>query len=260
MLDRGGWFGELHKKRRALDRLLPTIRATVDPLLRDLYIARAAEKTGIAKEVLLREFAGGAVGMDGGVSTVGSLRDSEATGSSSGVHPHGPTVRSRQSPTGRRTNHTHRGIAAERELTRAMLADPLRVEPIAEKVGPDRFRDPHYRAIFSAMLTLGDAYTPEQLADQLPFDTIDIVNDLLSEPDLQVDPDKTVDASVSAIEMRDLDDRLAEIDTLTALADDTQKDELMAEKRRLLKEIELSGQPMARGFKFLKTRRSRTRE
>ncbi|HVZ48608.1 MAG TPA: DNA primase, partial [Gemmatimonadaceae bacterium] len=36
LLERGGWFADLQRKRRALDRLLPTIRATSDPITRDL--------------------------------------------------------------------------------------------------------------------------------------------------------------------------------------------------------------------------------
>ena len=31
ILERQGWFADLHKRRRAIDRLLPTIRATADP-------------------------------------------------------------------------------------------------------------------------------------------------------------------------------------------------------------------------------------
>jgi DNA primase len=47
ILERAGWFAELQKKRRALDRLLPTIRATSDELMRDLYVGRASEITGV---------------------------------------------------------------------------------------------------------------------------------------------------------------------------------------------------------------------
>ncbi|OLE14491.1 MAG: DNA primase, partial [Gemmatimonas sp. 13_1_20CM_3_60_15] len=43
LLERAGMFAELHKKRRALDRLLPTIRAAADQITRDLYLARASE-------------------------------------------------------------------------------------------------------------------------------------------------------------------------------------------------------------------------
>src|SRR4029079_7518399 len=40
ILQRSDWFADLRRKREALDKLLPTIRAASDPLLRDLYIAR----------------------------------------------------------------------------------------------------------------------------------------------------------------------------------------------------------------------------
>ena len=41
LLERGGWFADLRKKRQALDRLLPTLRATSDPLTRDMYLGHA---------------------------------------------------------------------------------------------------------------------------------------------------------------------------------------------------------------------------
>src|SRR5258706_1902852 len=58
LLERAGMFAELHKKRRALDRLLPSVRATSDQIMRDLYITRASEVSGVAREVLLRELNG----------------------------------------------------------------------------------------------------------------------------------------------------------------------------------------------------------
>ena len=58
LLERAGMFAELHKKRRALDRLLPTVRATSDEIMRDLYITRASEVSGVAREVLVRELSG----------------------------------------------------------------------------------------------------------------------------------------------------------------------------------------------------------
>jgi len=55
ILDRKGFFGSLPGRRRALDRLLPTIRAAADQITRDLYISRVAEVAGIRKDVLQRE-------------------------------------------------------------------------------------------------------------------------------------------------------------------------------------------------------------
>src|SRR5947208_10060735 len=55
ILDRKGFFGTLPGRRRALDRLLPTIRAAADLITRELYISRAAEVAGVRKDVLERE-------------------------------------------------------------------------------------------------------------------------------------------------------------------------------------------------------------
>jgi DNA primase len=55
MLDERGFFDDIEGVRRALDRLLPTLRATVDPALRDIYTARVAERTGVRRETLERE-------------------------------------------------------------------------------------------------------------------------------------------------------------------------------------------------------------
>src|SRR5882672_10299889 len=58
ILSRKGFFGTLPGRRRALDRLLPTIRAAADPITRELYISRVAEAAGIRKDVLEREVSG----------------------------------------------------------------------------------------------------------------------------------------------------------------------------------------------------------
>ena len=57
LLDHKGWFGDVHKAREALDRLLPTLRAASDEVTRELYISRVAERLGIPREVVLRETA-----------------------------------------------------------------------------------------------------------------------------------------------------------------------------------------------------------
>ncbi|GLC27442.1 DNA primase [Roseisolibacter agri] len=55
LLERRGWFAELHRKRRAIDKLLPTLRAAADPVTRELYLSRVAEVAGMDREVLQRE-------------------------------------------------------------------------------------------------------------------------------------------------------------------------------------------------------------
>ena len=55
LLERGGWFADLHKRRRAIDHLLPTIRATSDAVTRDMYLGRVSEATGVDRHVLTTE-------------------------------------------------------------------------------------------------------------------------------------------------------------------------------------------------------------
>jgi DNA primase len=58
ILTRRGYFGSLPGRRRALDALLPTIRATHDAVARDLYVTTVAQTAGIRKETLEEEVAG----------------------------------------------------------------------------------------------------------------------------------------------------------------------------------------------------------
>lgn len=55
LLERKGWLGTLDGRRRALDRLLPTLRAVADPVTRDLYVHRTAEALGVTRESIERE-------------------------------------------------------------------------------------------------------------------------------------------------------------------------------------------------------------
>jgi DNA primase len=55
ILDRKAFFSTLPGRRRALDRLLPTIRAAKDPVTRDLYLARVAEAAGVRAGTLENE-------------------------------------------------------------------------------------------------------------------------------------------------------------------------------------------------------------
>ena len=58
ILTRRGFFGSLPGRRRALDALLPTVRAATDPVARDLYLARVAEVAGIRRDTLEQEVIG----------------------------------------------------------------------------------------------------------------------------------------------------------------------------------------------------------
>jgi DNA primase len=222
ILDRAGWFGELQKKRRALDRLLPTIRATSDEIMRDLYVVRASEVTGVDREVLQRE-----LGPKGQTHTPAqpAPRVDETPR---------PAIRGRSGD--RRKSFIAAGNSAERELVRVMLQDRSSVPSIAERVGPDEFRTPEYRAIFATLLEKGDDATTAELVSSLDEDSLEVFEEMLSEgKEALQDVQRTIDDSISKLHMRSIQERLAEIDRLVPLANEAQKDELLKEKQQLVK-------------------------
>ena len=174
LLERGGWFADLHKARKAIDRLLPTIRAAVDPLTRDLYLSRAAQESQVDREPLAREAA--------------AMPDPIAPPPPSFGEPMDPGPREEGRPIGRtRGRPTVRvGADAERMLLRAMLLFRGRLNDITTRL--DRiesealdaglsdlnggeavtFRDATLREIHSALVDAGADVGIEQLAEAIP--------------------------------------------------------------------------------------------
>src|SRR5262249_22869182 len=55
LLEQKGWFEGVDHQREALDRVLPTIRAAADPIMRELYHKEVSQRTGVSREVLLEQ-------------------------------------------------------------------------------------------------------------------------------------------------------------------------------------------------------------
>jgi DNA primase len=241
LLERAGMFAELHKKRRALDRLLPTIRATSDQIMRDLYLARASEVSGVAREVLEREWTGRA--------TPREPLDAEPTAP---VPRISPAARVRRGE--RRAQHSERGSSAERELIRAMLFNRARVVQIAEKLGVESFRTPGYRDIYRALIALGPDSTIEQISANLDEDGIETIQEILAEGAFQIDQERTISDSFATLRARDLDQRAAELDRIIPLASGAKKDELIAEKDAIRRELKATGRNYFKKFRRTGTR------
>ena len=134
LLEPKGWFGDMHRAREALDRLLPTLRAPSDPVTKELYITRVAERLGIPRETIATEVA----------STV---RAPVVTSPRPVERPVAP----------RRTeNGTVRSPVAEieRKLLRLFLLRPQWLARAREEVKADRFTLPAFRRIYEALLAL----------------------------------------------------------------------------------------------------------
>jgi len=220
ILQRGGWLSDLRRKRIALDRLLPTIRAATDSITRGLYLSQAAEAVGVGQDVLERELRQGARG----VRPPAAHPEPAA--------PQGVPVRNAD----RRKSFVAAGVSAERELVRLLLHRRQDIEGVAERVGSDSFRDQGLASIFEQLLQ-----GPEQSVQELEQAVGDEAAQLLAE--LAADrgglelPARVVDDCLSRLRQRDIGERLELLDREIPLAPDAAKDALIQEKDHLQKEM-----------------------
>jgi DNA primase len=216
ILERRGYFADLRRKRKALDRLIPTIRAAADPITQDLYLGRAADAAGVSRELLIREVAG-----------------NEPRRGQRGTWRGPPAAAAAAPPAARRERRRPFSAGehlAERELVRALLHYRNHVESIAERLGEASFRDVRYRQIFGALVTHGPDATIEMLANALDPAALEELQALFAERGGLEDPGRVIDGSVARLQARPIRARLAEIDREYGLTEDE------AEKRRLTRE------------------------
>ncbi|MDB4907192.1 MAG: primase [Gemmatimonadetes bacterium] len=240
ILERGGWFSDLRRKRQALDRLLPTIRLTQDALTRDIYLSRAAEVVGVGREILEREMLAAPKRGRGG---------REAAAAEAAPHPgeapHEPRARKGGD---RRTRYAVRAHSAERELVRVALHLRQYVERIAERIGDDTFREPHFAAIFAELLSSGGEATNDELAAVLDEETVIVLQGLLDEPGGLDVADLGVERSLAALKARSLDEQLQELDQQLAAAQPAEQDSLLTRKNAMAKELRLLDAPRWKAF------------
>jgi DNA primase len=231
ILERAGFFTDLRRKREALDKLLPTIRATADNLLRDLYITRTTEVSGVSRDMLERELSE-------------APKSRPDTPSAPANQPTNPPVRRGE----RRANRTAKGGRAERELVRMLLHQRQFVEWTAERLDVDSFHDPAFRRIYGELITRGPDVSVEELAGGLDLESAEVLQQLLSENGGLDRAEETVTGSVKSMEARLVDRRLLEIDREMSNATDEEKDVLNREKMRLTAEMRALGTPRWKGF------------
>jgi DNA primase len=199
ILDRKGFFGTLPGRRRALDRLLPTIRAAKDPITRELYISRAAEAAGVRKDVLERE-----VGDPGRITTSPVL--------------HRPPPTSTVLP-----------ASAEKALVLLMLEGEPWKSRVTEAIDPEELEFPPYRAVFEsvaddAVLALDD--TSARAYEQLRAEGLG-----------GRDPNEMYELAVNWMEARRLERQMEQLDDQLPFESPDRQASLIAEKRRVFDEL-----------------------
>ena len=196
ILERKGFFGSLPGRRRALDRLLPTIRAASDPITRDLYISRVAEVAGIRKDVLQRE-----------------VDPKEQT----------PTVSYRPLP-----SSTALPSNAEKSLLLLMMAGESWRARVVEAVDPEEFEFSTYRALFEALA--------DDAPDRLDETAARAYESLQAEGLGAEEPDIVFERAVNRLEARRLDREIERINRAIPFATEAEKATLAQDKMRLAAE------------------------
>ncbi|NJD09934.1 MAG: DNA primase, partial [Gemmatimonadetes bacterium] len=177
ILEERGAFQDVDGVRRALDRLLPTIRATVDPSLRDIYISRVAARTGVRRETLERQ-AAQATEARGPV-----YREAQAR----------PRAQPRQAAPG--------AFASERLLVKLLLRDPARLGMARTALRGVRLHDPRYRAIYEALV---EGIAPEALPGVLGGPAAAALDGLQREANEITDAEGTFNSIVADLRVPDL--------------------------------------------------------
>jgi DNA primase len=251
ILERGGWFADLPKRRAALDRLLPTLRATADTLLRELYIARAAESSGVDRTVLAKEVAGDRGG--GGFSSATPQRDVGPRAIRQPERTAAPEqVRGARRDLARRGPRPASGSAVERELVRAMLRLPELASMVGERLRSNgiTLADARYREIGEVVIRKGSELTPELVAggDVLSDAAMQVYDELVAAPEAIQDVQRTIDDAIAKLRVRALEDEAAAIDRQVAIAQAGEKDVLLHRKIAIRDEIKSLGGTGARRF------------
>lgn len=209
MLDERGFFDDIEGIRRALDRLLPTLRATVDPALRDIYTARIAQRTGVRRETLERDLERAPAGWRDGGET------------SDRQH------RLRPEPQLRRASVTDR-FGAERILLKVLMADRSRVTQAAIDVDEALIGDPRHREIFRALAS-GSAETPmlstaaRDVWDRLSMDMAEV----------QDGADQMYAQVVASLRLTELDLQDSFLEAQLAACDESQKTAIVQRKHEI---------------------------
>lgn len=210
ILDERDYFESIETKRAALDRLLPTLRAATDPMVRDLYVAQVAERTGVKRETLEAEL----------VRTKSPSRG----------------TRGERSPAPQRTPQPRaRPPEAERKLLLIMVRGVEWAERAAELISAQDFYDPYHRTIFQALLDDPELRAPPVAMDPVAAQRFE---EILSDPEELSHGIEVFTNSLNRIRVLALDRRIQDLQArIVAAPSDEEKLELTSEKARLASEL-----------------------
>ncbi|HET8712501.1 MAG TPA: toprim domain-containing protein, partial [Gemmatimonadales bacterium] len=199
ILERKGFFGTLPGRRRALDRLLPTIRATADSVTRDFYVGLVSEAAKISRDALERE-----------------LKEKPALADTGDLSINAPAVI--QLPQ-----------SIEKWVALLVLEGSPWREAVLAKCKPEELQFPPYRQVVTAVLSnrLEDLET-------IPARTYEALREEGLSP---FTAQEVLDYISSNIEGQPLKEQLRELDRQIVLAKGKEQELLVAKKQAVWNEL-----------------------
>ncbi len=226
LLEEKGFFRSLDRKRTAVDKLLPTLRATADETLRDMYVSRVAEKTGVRRDTLERE-------IQAVSSPVGRGEGRSAFNPRSGAG----SGRGREPGSGRskgRLRHPPPDLGAERQLLLVLLQARDWLDRALERIGPGEFQNPVYQAIFQALVDEPELTAPPP---GMAPEAVRTMEQLLGHPEELEHTQRVFEESIASLRDRSLRVREVELrKALNAAESPEEERELLEELQRLQKD------------------------
>lgn len=211
ILRRRGYFDSIAGTRRAVDKLLPTVRLTGDPVLRELYLERIATAAKLPVERLREELQ---------------------------ARPRGPRPEVAPAPSP--------VDGAERELLALLLAHELWVEQAAQRIEPALFRSAPARELYEALLLAaaqGGRDPDDAWARSLSPAAQALLESLRRELAAVTSAAAQVfEDAVRRLRARPLEERLAAVEAaLREAPDEAARERLMHEKKTLVERMHAEG-------------------
>jgi DNA primase len=223
ILDERRYFDGVDGVRKALDGLLPTLRAARDATLQDIYVDRVAKRTGVRRETLEQE--------------IRSAAPSPGRAAAQRVDPE----RARPGRAGAGRSGALPGApfrdVAERLLLLILVRDPLRLERALGLVQPESFRGVVHRELFDAMIreaARGGELTEMDASDEARA----LLDELLGDRVELTDPERAFMDAVEELLLRPQLERMAELQRQIASTEGAEQAELLTEKTRLRKTLQ----------------------
>jgi DNA primase len=217
ILERQGYLESIEGQRRAVDGLLSTLRSVRDPALLDIYLARAAESTGVRRQTLV----------------------SEVTRSAGAARP----PRGRSGAEARRPTAAPEGTlpATERTIVVLLLRDPELLATVDEEgLAAEHFRHAGLRRIYEAVREAERPDT-EAIAGRLTAEDLPLLERLKSDTTEYLDWHGVLALNIRYLANARERAELEHFDRQIPLAEETEQRELLIRKDRAARELRGKG-------------------